>query len=146
MWSDPWTADYWPVRKIVYRSAILSFSSLLYFREGSSVSLIYSEIGDRRALEHGLLDIKPPSCQLFIIGKHLFNQNYLGRIYFTIQMTSKFTNPRPLGKHGPLVPAMGFGLMIMTSPSYGTLPEDDQRFALLDRAAELGATFWDTSE
>lgn len=61
-------------------------------------------------------------------------------------MATKFSNPRHLGKNGPLVPAMGFGLMMMTTPSYGTLPGDDERFALLDRAFELGATFWDGSE
>lgn len=61
-------------------------------------------------------------------------------------MTSKFPSHRPLGKNGPIVPALGFGLMMMTAPSYGVLPPDDERFALLDRAVEIGATFWDTSE
>lgn len=37
-------------------------------------------------------------------------------------------------------------MMTMTSPSYGVLFTDDQRLALLDRALEIGATFWDTSE
>ncbi|KAJ6151064.1 hypothetical protein N7470_007658 [Penicillium chermesinum] len=49
-------------------------------------------------------------------------------------MASKFTNPRRLGKNGPLVPAIGYGMMVMTSPSYGAPIEDDKRFALLDRA------------
>jgi aryl-alcohol dehydrogenase-like predicted oxidoreductase len=53
---------------------------------------------------------------------------------------------RRLGKSGPMVPAMGFGLMGMGYQSYGTVPSDDERFALLDRAVELGSTFWDTSE
>ncbi|KAJ5604857.1 hypothetical protein N7510_010011 [Penicillium lagena] len=61
-------------------------------------------------------------------------------------MTSRFPSSRPLGQNGPVVPAMGFGLMMMTSPSYGVLPTDDERFALLDRAVEIGATFWDTSD
>ncbi|OKL60883.1 hypothetical protein UA08_03876 [Talaromyces atroroseus] len=61
-------------------------------------------------------------------------------------ISSKFLTPRPLGKNGPLVPALGFGLMMMTAPSYGALPADDERFALLDRAVEIGAMFWDTSD
>lgn len=52
---------------------------------------------------------------------------------------------RQLGKDGPRVPALGFGLMGL-SIVYGTVPGDEDRFAILDRAVELGATFWDTSE
>lgn len=51
-----------------------------------------------------------------------------------------------LGKDGPLVPAIGFGLMGLSSHSYGPPPEDEDRFAILDRAWELGARFWDSSE
>lgn len=51
----------------------------------------------------------------------------------------------PLGKNGPLVPAMGLGLMGLAS-HYGAVPKDEDRFALLDRAFELGCTFWDSSE
>jgi aryl-alcohol dehydrogenase-like predicted oxidoreductase len=51
-----------------------------------------------------------------------------------------------LGKNGPKVPAMGFGLMGMSYIPYGSVPSDEERFALLDCAVELGATFWDTSE
>jgi len=52
---------------------------------------------------------------------------------------------RPLGKNGPNVPALGFGLMGL-SQSYGTIPSDEERFAILDRAVEIGSTFWDSSE
>lgn len=45
-----------------------------------------------------------------------------------------------------MVPALGLGLMGMSHGTYGTIPSDDERFALLDRAVELGETFWDTSE
>ncbi|KAL4942596.1 hypothetical protein BDV06DRAFT_235324 [Aspergillus oleicola] len=51
-----------------------------------------------------------------------------------------------LGKGGPLVPALGFGLMELSYQAYGTTPNEEQNFAILDRALELGATFWDTSD
>lgn len=53
---------------------------------------------------------------------------------------------RTLGKNGPRVPALGFGLMELSYQTYGTIPGEEQQFAILDRALELGATFWDTSE
>jgi aryl-alcohol dehydrogenase-like predicted oxidoreductase len=52
---------------------------------------------------------------------------------------------RKLGKDGPSVPALGLGLMGM-SFAYGTIPSDEDRFKVLDRAVELGATFWDSAE
>lgn len=52
---------------------------------------------------------------------------------------------RKLGKNGPSVPALGFGLMVLAG-AYGTPPDDDERFQILDRALELGETFWDTAE
>ncbi|KAH8681806.1 putative aldo-keto reductase [Xylariales sp. PMI_506] len=55
-------------------------------------------------------------------------------------------NLRQLGKSGPLVPALSLGLMGFGSPIYGAPPSDGERFALLDQAFELGATFWDTSD
>jgi aryl-alcohol dehydrogenase-like predicted oxidoreductase len=45
-----------------------------------------------------------------------------------------------LGKNGPAVPALGFGLMVL-SGGYGTPPSDEERFEILHRAVELGATF-----
>jgi aryl-alcohol dehydrogenase-like predicted oxidoreductase len=50
-----------------------------------------------------------------------------------------------LGKDGPKVPALGFGLLGL-SVAYGTTPSDEERFKLLDRAVEIGATFWDSAE
>ncbi|KAL3470763.1 NADP-dependent oxidoreductase domain-containing protein [Aspergillus californicus] len=52
----------------------------------------------------------------------------------------------PLGKNGPMVPALGFGLMELSYQAYGTAPTEEHQFAILDRALELGATFWDTSD
>jgi len=60
-------------------------------------------------------------------------------------MSSKPTPLRKLGHDGPMVPALGFGLMGM-SFAYGTIPKDEDRFKVLDRAVELGATFWDSAE
>lgn len=52
---------------------------------------------------------------------------------------------RKLGKNGPEVAALGFGLLPM-SIAYGTIPSNEERFKVLDRAVEIGATFWDTAE
>ena len=52
---------------------------------------------------------------------------------------------RHLGKDGPLVSAIGFGAMGL-SDYYGTIPPNEERFKVLDRALELGSTFWDTSD
>ncbi|KAL9090667.1 MAG: hypothetical protein Q9165_005155 [Trypethelium subeluteriae] len=61
-------------------------------------------------------------------------------------MPTKPAPSRKLGKNGPNVPALGFGLMGMSLPHYGSLESDAERFKLLDRAVELGATFWDSSD
>lgn len=53
---------------------------------------------------------------------------------------------RPLGKNGPEVPALGFGLMGLSHFVYGSPPDDEEAFAILDRAYELGARFWDSAE
>ncbi|KAF2099272.1 Aldo/keto reductase [Rhizodiscina lignyota] len=52
---------------------------------------------------------------------------------------------RQLGKDGPFVSAIGFGAMSL-SYAYGKPGDDEARFAVLDRALELGATFWDSSD
>lgn len=51
---------------------------------------------------------------------------------------------RKLGKNGLQVPAMGFGVMGL-SAFYGKPESDEARFPVLDRAYELGETFWDSA-
>lgn len=60
-------------------------------------------------------------------------------------MSIKHAPLRKLGKNGPGVPALGFGLMGL-SGGYGIHPSDEERFQILNRAVEFGETFWDTSE
>ncbi|KAH6675174.1 aldo/keto reductase-like protein [Halenospora varia] len=52
---------------------------------------------------------------------------------------------RKLGKNGPQVPSLGFGMMGL-SFGYGKTESDEERFEVLDRAYELGETFWDSSD
>ncbi|KAF1976096.1 putative aldo-keto reductase [Bimuria novae-zelandiae CBS 107.79] len=51
----------------------------------------------------------------------------------------------PLGKNGPQVTRLGFGLMGL-SVFYGTAKPDPERLALLDAAHEMGEHFWDTAD
>lgn len=52
-----------------------------------------------------------------------------------------------MGKNGPEVAAMGFGAMSLGFAfNSGPKPSDEERFAVLDRAWELGATHWDTAD
>ncbi|KAL2188060.1 Aldo/keto reductase [Thermothelomyces heterothallicus CBS 203.75] len=52
---------------------------------------------------------------------------------------------RPLGKNGPLVPRIGLGLMGLSS-AHGVPRPDSERLAFLDKAYEMGETFWDTAD
>jgi len=60
-------------------------------------------------------------------------------------MPSKFIPLRQLGKDGPRISAIGYGLMGLAG-AYGAAPDEEGRFKVLNRAYELGETFWDTSE
>ncbi|KLU85160.1 hypothetical protein MAPG_04190 [Magnaporthiopsis poae ATCC 64411] len=51
---------------------------------------------------------------------------------------------RRLGKNGPEVAAIGFGLMGL-SWGYGAVGSDEERLKVLDRAWEIGATNWDSA-
>ncbi|PQE07464.1 putative IN2-2 protein [Rutstroemia sp. NJR-2017a BBW] len=59
-------------------------------------------------------------------------------------MSSKLPT-RKLGKNGPEVIAQGFGLMGL-SAFYGAPEPDEARFKVLDRAYDLGQTFWDSAD
>ncbi|KAE8446368.1 hypothetical protein EG329_012117 [Mollisiaceae sp. DMI_Dod_QoI] len=61
-------------------------------------------------------------------------------------MPSNAVPHRQLGKNGPSVPALGFGLMGLSYDVYGTTPSDEEKFVILDRAYELGARFWDSAD
>ncbi|TLD32969.1 hypothetical protein PspLS_00028 [Pyricularia sp. CBS 133598] len=52
---------------------------------------------------------------------------------------------RRMGKDGPEVACIGFGLMGL-STAYGAVGTDEERFKVLDRAWEIGATNWDTAD
>ncbi|KZV87714.1 Aldo/keto reductase [Exidia glandulosa HHB12029] len=52
---------------------------------------------------------------------------------------------RQLGRNGPTVSGIGLGLMGL-STAYPPVPTEEQTFALLDKAIELGCTFWDSSD
>jgi aryl-alcohol dehydrogenase-like predicted oxidoreductase len=53
---------------------------------------------------------------------------------------------RKLGTNGPEVPALGYGMMGLSQPVYGSVSSEQDKFAMLDRAYELGARHWDSSE
>ncbi|KAI1750611.1 putative aldo-keto reductase [Xylaria castorea] len=59
---------------------------------------------------------------------------------------SSLSTLRTLGKNGPKVSAIGFGLESLSTNNYGSYPSDQERFKILDRALELGVTFWDSSD
>ncbi|KAI9042056.1 putative aldo/keto reductase [Aspergillus affinis] len=52
---------------------------------------------------------------------------------------------RTLGRNGPKVTGVGLGLMSIGGV-YGPKGTDEERFALLDKAHEIGEHFWDTAD
>lgn len=50
-----------------------------------------------------------------------------------------------LGKDGPEVSCLGFGLMGL-SGAYGAFESTEDRLKVLDRAYELGERFWDSAD
>ncbi|KAF4453959.1 alcohol dehydrogenase [Fusarium austroafricanum] len=52
---------------------------------------------------------------------------------------------RQLGKNGPKITSVGFGLMGI-SVGYGAAESDEERLKVLDRAWELDSTNWDTAD
>ncbi|KAF2185638.1 putative aldo-keto reductase [Zopfia rhizophila CBS 207.26] len=51
----------------------------------------------------------------------------------------------PMGKNGPQVNRIGFGLMGL-SAFYGEIKPDNERLAILDKAYEMGERFWDSAD
>jgi aryl-alcohol dehydrogenase-like predicted oxidoreductase len=51
----------------------------------------------------------------------------------------------PMGKNGPQVHRVGFGLMGLSS-FYGEVKPDNERLALLDKVYELGEYHWDSAD
>ncbi|KAF2836217.1 aldo/keto reductase [Patellaria atrata CBS 101060] len=51
---------------------------------------------------------------------------------------------RVMGRNGPEIPALGFGMMGLSS-FYGVPTLDEDRFKLLDRVYELGCVHWDSA-
>lgn len=60
-------------------------------------------------------------------------------------MSPQVLPTRHLGKNGPQVTRLGLGLMGI-SAFYGAAKPDAERMKLLDKAHELGETFWDTAD
>lgn len=69
-------------------------------------------------------------------------------VFSTVDEKAIMTQPhtRTLGKNGPLVPSMGFGCMGLSAYYTANPAPDAERFQVLDRALELGETFWVTSD
>ncbi len=66
-----------------------------------------------------------------------------------IDMCSRSSNrplisKRQLGRNGPQVSSIGYGVMGL-SVAYGTVGSDEERFKVLDRAIELGSTYFDSA-
>ncbi|CAF1567344.1 unnamed protein product, partial [Didymodactylos carnosus] len=71
-------------------------------------------------------------------------------VFLKIDMCNRLFNhssmpERQLGKNGPKVSAIGYGAMGL-SIAYGTVGSDEERFKVLDRAIELGSTYFDSSD
>lgn len=60
-------------------------------------------------------------------------------------MSNAYDSLRQLGNNRPIIPAIGLGL-VGISMRYGKAPSDEERFAVLDEALKLGATYWGSSK
>ncbi|KAI3571630.1 NADP-dependent oxidoreductase domain-containing protein [Fusarium oxysporum f. sp. albedinis] len=77
--------------------------------------------------------------QISDLGEHT---GIIGKAYHYVE---HYVPLRKLGQHGPTIPAIGLGLMGL-SVFYGKPRSNEERFLLLDKALELGATHWDSSD
>lgn len=83
------------------------------------------------------LSISISQNDLLSLQDHIFS--------FRLQFTTMAPVTRTLGKDGPSVPVVGFGLMSIGGV-YGAAPSDEERTALLDHAHAIGERFWDTAD
>lgn len=92
------------------------------------------------------MDFKAKTSYITSNSSSIFPPLYLTP---TTSVSQKMTPPqlptRQLGKNGPQVTALGFGTMGL-SAFYGQPLPDEERNKVLDRAYELGETFWDSSD
>lgn len=86
------------------------------------------------------LEVDPTDSSLYS-RTHLIRA--ISRNHETMAAMTKMPT-RQLGRNGPQVSALGLGLMGL-SAFYGAVPSVEERLKVLDKAYELGCTFWDSS-
>ena len=103
-----------------------------------------------------LLNLVVPCCTLLYLVLSHYTLLYLIVPCFILLYLSRdsrhFAGQRidysvvlTLNSKGPQVTALGFGAMGL-SAFYGKPESDEERFRVLDRAYELGETFWDSAD
>ena len=94
-----------------------------------------------RELEHHLFSLALPHT---LYSPTTFRR--VATILTDITISPSMSLPsRTLGKDGPKVTALGFGLMAL-SGAYGLQDSEEVRMSLLDKLLELGETFWDSAD
>ncbi|KFY13419.1 hypothetical protein V491_06403 [Pseudogymnoascus sp. VKM F-3775] len=139
-----------PGATFMEQMATLEFSRGLF--EGSSNKGAWwprSQWSESRANSSGRLSA-PVSPRSFELGTWVKRDDdkrvdYVILYNITPEVMPSKLPTRRIGRDGPEVPALGLGTMGL-SAYYGKIDDDETRFKFLDRAYELGATFWDTAD